>query len=267
MIMSAIKLGKSNPILKDLKELYKKNNNDNLIIIEDLNSLEIALNYNLTIEKFFYSDDIAYHDDTLKIINAAINTSKEVYEMSKSIFDTISIKSNSIGFIAITKLKIYSLDEIKDKSFILIADRLETPGNLGTIYRTMDSAKCEAMILVDPIARITNPSMTLSSRGTNLIIPTVISTYEEASQWLLNNGYDIFLGEPELGKDYQSYDYKGKIAIVVGNERYGINSDWYNHENKKVFIPMEGNNNSLNVSVAASILIYEAYMKRKKRTE
>ena len=63
--------------------------------------------------------------------------------------------------------------------------------------------------------------------------------------------------------DYQSYDYNKKIAIVVGNERFGINENWYNKPHKKVYIPMEGNQNSLNVGVALSILAYEAYMKRK----
>jgi TrmH family RNA methyltransferase len=66
-----------------------------------------------------------------------------------------------------------------------------------------------------------------------------------------------------MGLDYKSYDYNGKIAIVVGNERYGINNDWYLNQHKKVYIPMEGRQNSINVSVAACILAYEAYMRRR----
>ena len=109
-----------------------------------------------------------------------------------------------------------------------------------------------------------NPKITSSSRGCNLLIPTAIASYEEAQQWLLENNYDIYLGEPNLGKDYQSYDYQNNIAIVVGNERFGINEEWYNNKHIKVFIPMFGSNNSLNVGVAASILVYEATMQRKK---
>ena len=71
------------------------------------------------------------------------------------------------------------------------------------------------------------------------------------------------MGEPELGKSYNELDYHGKIAIVVGSERYGINPDWYNHPHQKVFIPMYGTMTSLNVGVAASILLYEAKLKRK----
>ena len=81
------------------------------------------------------------------------------------------------------------------------------------------------------------------------------------------NGYDIYLGEPKLGKNYKEYDYDNKIALVFGNERFGINQNWYNNKSIKVFIPMEGPHNSLNVGVAASIILYEAYMKRKYKEQ
>ena len=261
------KLGKSNPKIKELKELYKKNNHDNMIIVEDLNSLEIILNNDVRIFDFFYCPDIEYHDDTKLILNEAINKAINTYEISKAIFDSLSLKSDSIGFIALADAPVKSLDDLKDYNFLVIADHLENPGNLGTIYRTMDSTRVDGMVLVDPITKYNNPKLTLSARGCNLIIPTACDTYDNVLKFLLDNNFDIFLGEPKLGLDYQKYDYKGKIAIVVGNERFGINSDWYNHNHKKVFIPMEGNNNSLNVSVAASILIYEAYMKRKTTSQ
>ena len=153
---------------------------------------------------------------------------------------------------------------VGNKEFLMILDHLEIPGNIGTIYRTLDSINCDGVILVDSISKINNEKITSSSRGCNLIIPTISDTYQNVLKYLLDNNYEIFLGEPKLGLDYQEYNYKGKIAIVVGNERFGINQDWYNHKSTKVFIPMEGSQNSLNVSVAASILAYEAYMKRKK---
>jgi tRNA G18 (ribose-2'-O)-methylase SpoU len=80
----------------------------------------------------------------------------------------------------------------------------------------------------------------------------------------LDLNYDIFLGEPELGLSYDKYDYKGNIAIVIGNERYGIDPRWYENEHKKVYIPMEGLMGSLNVSVAGSILLFEALKNRKQ---
>lgn len=257
-----MKLGKDNIIYKELKDKFKKDNN--YVLVDDLNSLSILLEYNYQIEDFIYTDDIVYHEDTKKVVDKAISIANNVYEVSKKLFEPFSSKENSIGFIAFVAPKKYNLDDLKDKEFIIVLDRLEIPGNIGTILRTMDSVNASALILVDPVSKILNKKMCQLSRGANLIIPTVESTYSSTLEFLLDNNYDVFLGEPHLGKDYQEYDYKNKIAIVVGNERFGINPDWYNHKHKKVYIPMEGHNNSLNVGVAASILMYEAYMKRKK---
>jgi outer membrane protein len=87
---------------------------------------------------------------------------------------------------------------------------------------------------------------------------------QPVQQKLLELNYDIFLGEPVLGKSYDEYDYKGNVAIVIGNERYGIDPKWYESKHKKVYIPMEGLMGSLNVSVAGSILLFEALKNRKK---
>ena len=98
-----------------------------------------------------------------------------------------------------------------------------------------------------------------------LFLPVVIGSYASVQSFLEKNAYSVYLGEPELGKSYDQYDYDGKVAIVIGNERFGINSDWYNHPNNKVFIPMYGKIGSLNVGVAASILIMQASLKRNEK--
>ena len=223
------KLTKNSPFLKELKSLIKKND-PNYVIIEDLNSLEIALNFNHELEYFIYTDNIDYHPDTKRIINNSLSLAKKSYSMNKNVFDMLALKDNAIGFVALINIKTDDISKLKDKEFLVVCDRLELPGNLGTIYRTMDSANCDGMILVDPITKFYNPKLVLAARGTNLIIPTVSLTFEEALKYLIDNNYNIYLGEPKLGKTYQEYDYNGKIAIVVGNERFGINPLWYNQE-------------------------------------
>ncbi len=259
-----MKIAKNHEAYLKIKNGLKKNINPNLTISDDLQVLKIAVDYDLEIETLLYCYEIEYHDDTKLLLDKLIKKANESYEISLSSYKAISLKENHAGIIASIKLKNYCLEDLKKKEFLFVLDRLEIPGNIGTIYRTLESIKCDAVILVDPVSKIYNEKVTSSSRGCNLIIPTISTSYDEALNYLLNNNYDIFLGEPKLGKSYQEYDYKGKVAIVVGNERFGINPDWYNHKNKKVFIPMEGSQNSLNVSVAASILAYECYMKRKK---
>lgn len=260
-----IKISKSHDMVKKMKDIIKTNLYPDLTIADDIQILKIVNDNNIEIELLLYSYEENFQENTKKLLNQLIKKSKETYEISSSTYESLSLKDNHAGIIAAIKYPKYNLNSLKDKEFIFVLDSLEIPGNVGTIYRTLDSVKADAVILVNPVSKQNNPKLTAAARGCNLIIPTVVASYEDAQKYLLDNNYDIFLGEPKLGLNYQEYDYKGKIAIVVGNERFGINSKWYENQNKKVYIPMEGNQNSLNVGVAASILAYEAYMKRKNK--
>lgn len=260
-----IKISKSHDMVKKMKDIIKTNLYPDLTIADDIQILKIVNDNNIEIELLLYSYEENFQENTKKLLNQLIKKSKETYEISSSTYESLSLKDNHAGIIAAIKYPKYNLNSLKDKEFIFVLDSLEIPGNVGTIYRTLDSVKADAVILVNPVSKQNNPKLTAAARGCNLIIPTVVASYEDAQKYLLDNNYDIFLGEPKLGLNYQEYDYKGKIAIVVGNERFGINPKWYENQNKKVYIPMEGNQNSLNVGVAASILAYEAYMKRKNK--
>lgn len=255
------KLAKHNPIIKEIKDLQKKSSND-LVYIDDLSSIMLITKYDIKLETFIYCDEFDYHSDTQLLISDLVKKAKNTYTISKSTFEYLRQKENTVGLIAVVKYPSLNLDSLKDKDFIVVCDRLEIPGNIGTIYRTMDAVGKLGMLLVDAVVKPQSAKLTLASRGCNLLIPTVSTSYSSAQEWLLENGYTIYLGEPNLGKSYKEYDYNGKIAIVVGSERFGINQEWYNNPHQKVFIPMCGSNNSLNVSVAASILIYEAAMKK-----
>jgi len=254
-------ISKQDPKFQELKDLLKSGNK-NLVATDDLSVLRLARKYDITIKDFFYSPELEYHPDTLNDIDFLKTKASNTYILSKKLVESLKRKQNSAGLFAIIDLKLKKLEDLKNVDYVVVSDKLEIPGNIGTIYRTCDSAKVGGLILVDPVTKANNPNLVSSSRGCNLLIPTVEASYEDTLNYLQDNGYTIFLGEPNLGKDYQKYDYQGKIAIVVGNERFGINPDWYNHPHEKVFIPMYGSNNSLNVSVACSILIYEASMKR-----
>ena len=257
-------ISKTSDKFKEFKDRIKSPNKYKYsTITDDLQVLEIALKFDLEIEILLYNYEENYKEDTKILLEKLKDKAKECYEISSSSYEVIKTKENHAGIIASIKIKEYTINDFKNKPFIVILDRLEIPGNVGTIYRTLDSIKCDGLILVDSVTKYYNSKITSSSRGSNLTIPTLELSYDEALNFLTNTNYNIYLGEPKLGKNYQQYDYKDKIAIVFGNERFGINPDWYNHNHLPVYIPMEGNHNSLNVAVATSIICYEAYMKRK----
>ncbi len=265
--MNLQRLNKKNEIIKNLRDFIKNNHEINYVFTDDVNVIELAFTKGLQFHQFFICEDELnpYKSETMELINRITQVASESYLINQQTFSSFSQKDNSVGLLAMIKYPSFSQNDLINHDFIVVCDRLENPGNLGTIYRTADSAQVGAIICVDPITKRNNPKLTASARGCNLLIPTWETTFTEAQEWLLANDYQIYLGEPELGKDYQTYDYEGKIAIVIGNERFGINQKWYEKEHSKVFIPMKGSNNSLNVSVAASILIYEAMMKRNKK--
>ena len=259
-----MQISKSSEIIKDFKNVIKNiNKYPNLTVSDDLQVLKIVYEYGYKIDTLLYVEK-DYHDDTKLLLENLKKISNNYYEISESTYSSLSLKENHVGIIATIILKEYTLDDFKDKEFLVVLDALEIPGNIGTIYRTLESINVDGLLLVNPVSKMNNLNITSSSRGSSLIIPTISGSYEELSKYLLDNNYDIYLGEPELGKNYQEYDYKNKIALVFGNERFGINPDWYNHKHLKVYIPMEGRQNSLNVGVATSIIAYEAYMKRQK---
>lgn len=259
-----MRISKNHDAYKKIKDINKTNLYPNLTVTDDLQILKIIYEHNLKIDILLYSYEEEYHEETKDLLNNLKEISNEIYEISNQTYSSIALKDNHAGIIAAVEIPSYILNDFSKKEFLFILDSLEIPGNIGTIYRTLDSINADGVILVDSISKQRNPKLTAAARGCNLIIPTVCASYADTIEWLINNNYNIFLGEPKLGLNYQEYDYNGKIAIVVGNERFGINDDWYNHSHNKVYIPMEGNQNSLNVGVAASILAYEAYMKRKK---
>lgn len=259
-----MKIAKGHTAYKKMRDILKTNLYPDLTVADDIQILKIALEYNLSIPLLLYVNDYEYQEETRILLDSLIKQSAEVYEISASSYEGLALKENHAGIVAAVQISCYKLSDFKEKELLFVLDRLEIPGNIGTIYRTLDAIHTDGVILSDSISKLHNPKLTAASRGCNLIIPTVSCKHEEAIAWLIEQGYTVYLGEPQLGLDYQAYDYTGKTAIVVGNERFGIQHEWYEFPHKKVYIPMEGNQNSLNVGVAASVLAYEAYMKRKK---
>ncbi|MGM9968938.1 MAG: TrmH family RNA methyltransferase [Anaeroplasma sp.] len=256
------RISRNHEKIKNIKKLIKSSDEE-YTISDDLQILKIVLDYNITIDTLLYNYECEYKEETRNLLNNLIQKAINTYEISSKTYEELALKENHAGIIALIKFPKYQIKDFINKEFLVVLDHLEIPGNIGTIYRTLDSVKCDGIIMLDSVSKVTNQKITSSSRGCNLIIPTLDLNYDDALEFLQNNNYDIYLGEPNLGLNYQQYNYKGKIALVVGNERFGINKDWYNHPHKNVFIPMDGNQNSLNVSVAASIIAYEAYMKRR----
>lgn len=259
-----MEISKSNEKIKELKKLKNKGTN-NLMVVEGLDVIKEAIINNMEIISVFYNDDNLKEEGSLLLKECKKNCNN-LYKISMKTFESIREKENSVPIIAVIKFKEISLEDIDPSKHkvILVNDRIELPGNLGTIYRSAFASGIDLIINVDPVTTIYKEKFLASSRGCVFSIPTINTTYEKAQKVLLEKGYDICLCEPVNGTSYNEYKYTENTAIVVGNERFGINENWYENKNSKIYIPMKSGINSINVGVAASIIMFDVGIKKGK---
>jgi RNA methyltransferase, TrmH family len=136
---------------------------------------------------------------------------------------------------------------------------MEIPGNLGTLIRTLDACGADCVVLTSKRTRLTHPKVLRSSQGMSMKVPSLeFAEISDAIGWLARNNFTVYLADTDNSINYRQADYQGRTAIVVGSERYGISPPWYEQGFQRIGIPMLGAADSLNVSVSASVLLYEA---------
>lgn len=197
------------------------------------------------------------------------------FQCSEEILEKISYRENPDGVLAVGPLVGRKLDELElpENPLILVAEGLEKPGNLGALLRTADGAGADAVIVCDAATDLNNPNVIRASIGTLFYLPVAEATSEETLAFLKETGIRILSAVPDADAVYTDVDLKGPVAIVVGAEDRGLSNVWKSRRDAcgtvsepwkhlDVKIPMFGKNDSLNVSVSAAILLYEAVRQR-----
>jgi len=135
--------------------------------------------------------------------------------------------------------------------------------NIGTILRSYDGAKVDAVLVCNKKAKLTNQKLIKASMGAVFTVPIIeFSNAEACITWLSKHQFTIYLADTRADKAYKNYEYGGNTALIVGGERYGISKEWYSCESQLLSIPMHGICDSLNVGVATSIFLYELCMNK-----
>lgn len=189
----------------------------------------------------------------------------DFFQCSRTVFEKISYREGPDGVLAVGPLVGKALADLKLSAnpLILVAEGLEKPGNLGALLRTADGAGVDAVIICDAATDLNNPNVIRASIGTLFYLPVAEATTEETISFLKSRGVKILSAVPDAEAVYTGVDLTGPVAIVVGAEDKGLSSQWTNVADLNVKIPMLGKNDSLNVSVSAAILLYEAVRQRK----
>ena len=255
-----------NPAVKSLVKLRKKRERDSsgLILIEGTRELCSALKSGIVIEDIFICPSLAENEEREKLSAELDRRDIRQTEVTPQVFEKLTYRGSSSYLVATARKKRYDLDDLDPGNlpFYLVVDSVEKPGNLGAIFRSADGAGTTGVLISDPVTDLGNPNVIRASLGTVFSLPSAVSPADDIIAWLKKNNIGIIATTP-LGKlSYAEVDLTGPSAIIVGSEDKGLGEKWINACDLEVMLPMLGTADSLNVSAAASIVLYEALRQR-----
>ncbi|MBX2965759.1 MAG: RNA methyltransferase [Cyclobacteriaceae bacterium] len=251
-----------NPKIKSLLTLEKprERKKQQLFIIEGKKEIGFALEAGYKIGNLFFCDEIISPDDLQQLGLE----SKLLIPVSKDVFDKIAVRENSGGVIAVAEMKLHSLNQVRlsKNPLILVLEAVEKPGNLGAMLRTADAAGVDAVIICDPQTDFYNPNVIRSSLGCVFTKQIASATSEETLGWLRKNNITIYCTYLEASNPYNQTDFTKPSAIVMGTESTGLSETWVKNADANIIIPMQGKIDSMNVSTAAAVVVFEARRQR-----
>jgi RNA methyltransferase, TrmH family len=248
-----------NEHIKNLSRLRNKQAREKsgTILLDGKKIIQIAIESGIEIKSVYYScpDN---EMDFLKFLN---KKQTPVFEVSKGVFSKISYGDIDTGFVAEAFVKEKSLESFPKYSnpLYIILENLEKPGNIGAILRTADAIGVSGLIVCDPKTDLYNPNIIRASIGTCFTVPYVSAKLAELKKFIKDRHLTCFALTPRGEKKYLDCNFKRPSAIIAGNEHDGLSDGWLNDGTETVFIPMQGTADSLNVSVAVTVVVYEAF--------
>ncbi len=259
-----------NPLVKKaltLKEKSRERRKTGCFVLEGVRELQLAIKGNYELETVFFYADIIAKEEVLAILGPRIGH-EVLIEISKDIYQKLAYRETTEGVLAIAKSKTHSLEamEFSTKNpLVLIAEAPEKPGNIGAILRTADAANLDAVIIANPKGDLYNPNIIRSSVGCVFTNQIGVGSTTEVITFLKEKNIAIYCAALTASEKYTTVGYTEASAIVVGTEATGLSSEWLENSTKNIIIPMEGEIDSMNVSVSAAIVIFEAKRQRESQ--
>ncbi len=251
-----------NPKVRLLLELQQKSQErrrHGLFVVEGRREIERCIESGYQIDTLFWCPDIygPVEPDT----NGA-----RLFQVSADIYNKVAYRGGTEGIIAEVVARQHTLDQLhlSESPLIVVLESVEKPGNVGAILRSADAAHVDAVIVCDPQCDLYNPNIIRASVGAFFSVPTVACTSETCIQWLKTNSIQILTAQLQDSHYYYETDMVCPTAIVMGTEATGLTDQWRQAANAHIKIPMLGIGDSLNVSVSAAILMFEAVRQRQQ---
>jgi TrmH family RNA methyltransferase len=253
--------------VKRIARLRSKKGRDakNLTIVEGVREVRQALNAKLRLSCAYVCSDGVYRCSP-EIIAELEAAKVKVFDTNCSVFGKMAYGDRTEGVLALVEPQEWTLASLKlsAQPLIVVLESVEKPGNLGAVLRTCDGAGVDAVIVCDEKTDVHNPNVVRASLGAIFSVPTVSCHGRDAVEFFKARGIRTFAAVVQAEKFYFDKDLRGPCAIVLGSEQEGLSEFWLNHADEKVRIPMAGKVDSLNVSVSAAVMVYEAVRQRRQ---
>jgi RNA methyltransferase, TrmH family len=256
----------ANPRIKHLIRLRQRSHRDasGEMLIEGYREILRAHTNQHPISALYFCAELFQGENDEALLASLHESGARLFHCSKPVFEKISYRDRPDGLLALAPQLHRKLSDVPltTNPFIVIAEAIEKPGNLGTILRSADAAGADAVIVCDRCTDINNPNVVRASIGTLFCRPVVEASSAETIAWLRQNGICSLAATPHAQTLYNHVDCTVPLAIVVGTEQYGLSSTWMEQADQQVRIPMHGQADSLNVATATTILLFEVCRQR-----
>lgn len=258
----------SNPKVKQARALRQRKQRDAtaLFLVEGLFHIGEALAAHAAIDSIFYAPDLIDSDFARQLIDRALSEGIACYETTVEVFESLAEKENPQGVIAVVRQWRATLADLTPQNFpwgVAIVSP-QDPGNVGTILRTIDAVGASGLILLDSSVDPYHPTAVRASLGSIFWYPVVSTSFNEWAQWTKQHGYHIYGTSSKGSVDYKEITaYEQPLFVLLGSEREGLSSEQAAVCDQLIRLPMRGHASSLNLAVAAGVVLYAVLEKLK----
>lgn len=233
-----------------------------LFVVEGLRETEHCLEAGYQLDSVFFCPSLMADGGTEFVARHASPSAS--FELTKEVYKKIAYRGSTEGIVALVHERRLTLDDLKlgEQPLIVVLESVEKPGNLGAVLRSADAAQADAVVVCEPLTDLYNPNLIRSSIGAIFTVPCVACTTDECISFLKTRGIRILTAQLQDSHLYYDTDMQQGTAIVMGTESTGLTDTWRRAADAHIRIPMLGRLDSLNVSVSAAILLFEAVRQR-----
>jgi TrmH family RNA methyltransferase len=256
----------SNPRIKAAVRLRERGERDRLglTLVDGARELARALDADVVVEEAFVHPPSLRADAAREVVDRLREAGAAVTEVATTAFGKLAFGDRSEGIVAIVRSPDTSLKRLtlSGNPLVTVLEGVEKPGNVGAVLRSVDGAGGDALIVADPRTDPFNPNAIRASLGTIFSVPFGADATPHVRTWLQSHRLRVVAARPDASRPPWDVDLTEPVAIVLGSEAAGLGERWAGEDIVAVRIPMRGTADSLNVSVAAAVLLYEARRQR-----